>query len=37
MTPIGVLAGSAVGEEDLREAGALLVVATLADLKQQLD
>ena len=32
MTPIGVTAGSAVSEEDLRAAGAAVVVPTLAEL-----
>jgi HAD superfamily hydrolase (TIGR01509 family) len=37
MTPIAVLAGSAVREEELRRAGAALVVATLADLNEELE
>ena len=37
MTPIAVLAGSAVREDDLRDAGAGLVVATLADLNEELE
>ena len=32
MTPIGVLAGAAVSAEDLREAGAAVVLATLGEL-----
>ena len=37
MTPIGVTAGSAVRAEDLRDAGAAVVVPTLADLARLLD
>ena len=37
MTPIGVTAGSAVSAEDLRAAGAAVVVPTLAELATLLD